>query len=165
MEGFFDLFNFQGGKELALFLVSMVPLIELRGSIILGAAMGMHPLPVFLISLVGNLLPIPLVILFGEKILNWLKTLKPFSKLAHWYEAKLLKKSQKVNRGYLIGLCLFVGIPLPGTGAWSGSVIAALLNMKMRQALPAIALGVLLAGILVTLGAYGVVGALSFLTH
>lgn len=165
MEGFFDFFNFAGGKELALFLVSMVPLIELRGSIILGAAMGMAPIPVFLISVVGNLLPIPFIIIFGEKILNWLKTLRPFRKLALWYEAKLLKKSEKVTKGALVGLCLFVGIPLPGTGAWSGSVIAALLNMKMRQAFPAIALGVLLAGVLVSLGAYGVVGALTLFTH
>lgn len=158
-----QLFDFLSGagKEAALFIVSMIPLIELRGAVPLGALMGMEWWKVFAISVVGNLIPVPFVLLLGRPIFGWLKKTRLLSGFAHWYENKLLSKADKVRRYEAIGLCLFVGIPLPGTGAWSGAVLAALLDLRMRSALLAIAGGVVLAGIIMTLGAYGVVGFFS----
>ena len=158
-----QLFDFLSGagKEAALFIVSMIPLIELRGAVPLGALMGMEWWKVFAISVVGNLIPVPFVLLLGRPIFGWLKKTRLLSGFAHWYENKLLSKADKVRRYEAIGLCLFVGIPLPGTGACSGAGLAALLGLRMRSALLAIAGGVVLAGIIMTLGAYGVVGFFS----
>lgn len=156
MEAIFNLFSF-AGAEAALFIVSMIPLIELRGAVILGAAMHMNWMHVLTVSVIGNILPVPLIILFGERLIRWLKTTRLFSRFATQYEAKLMKQSESVMKYSAIGLCLFVAIPLPGTGAWSGAVIAALLNMRMKYALPSIALGVLIAGILMTIGSYGTI--------
>lgn len=154
-ESLFELFNF-AGEELALFLVSMVPLVELRGAVILGAAMGMDILPTFLISVIGNLLPVPFLILLGRKIIQLLKKVKFLSKLTYWYEEKLLKKMDKVTKYEVMGLFLFVAIPLPGTGAWSGSLIAALLNMSLKRSFPSIILGVITAGVIMTIASFGV---------
>jgi Predicted membrane protein len=162
MRAIFDFFSFLG-KEGALFIVSMIPLIELRGSIILGAAMSMPWFTVLLISLLGNILPVPFIILFGRQIITWLKKVPLFSKLATKFEAKLMLKSKKVVKYEALGLCIFVAIPLPGTGAWTGAAIAALLDMRMSRALPSISLGVLIAGIIMTLGSYGVLGAVKLL--
>ena len=115
---------------------------------------------VLLVSLLGNILPVPFVLSFGKRLIHWLKTIPLFSKLAHRYEAKLMRNADKINTYSLLGLCLFVAIPLPGTGAWSGSALAALLALRIRYAFPAIALGVLIAGIIMTLGSYGFVSFL-----
>ena len=95
-----------------------------------------------------------------SKILDWLKTVPLFSKLAHWYEEKLVKKADQINEYAKWGLFLLVAIPLPGTGAWTGVLVATFLNMKMRQALPMIFLGVLAAGIGMVIGSYGLFGAI-----
>lgn len=158
----FDFF-LGAGREAALFLISMIPLIELRGSIPFGAALGMPWYAVFLISIVGNLLPIPFLILFVRPVFAWLKTTPLLRGLATKLENKLLSKADKVTRYEVIGLALFVAIPLPGTGAWSGAGIAALLGMRLRHALPAIVLGVLVAGVIMTAASYGFVGILSAL--
>lgn len=146
------------GREAALFLISMIPLIELRGSIPVGAALGMPWYLVYLISVVGNLLPIPFLILFVRPVFAWLKKTRLFSGLAGWLERKLLSKAGKVTKYEMIGLLLFVAIPLPGTGAWSGAGIAALLDMRLKNALLSIIAGVLIAGVIMTLASYGVVG-------
>ena len=156
----FDFFS-GAGKEVALFIVSMIPLIELRGSIPLGAAMGMAWPPVFLISIVGNLLPVPFIIWLGRPLFRWLKSTRLLSGVTTRYEQKLLSKADKVTRYETIGLCLFVGVPLPGTGAWSGAALAALLGMPMKNALCSITLGVLAAGVLMTVGSYGLLGFFS----
>lgn len=162
MQQLFDFLSV-AGREVALFIVSMVPLIELRGSIPLGAALGMPWYTVFLISIVGNLIPVPFVLLLGRPIFQWLKTTRLLSGLVTRYENRLMSKADKVTRYETIGLCMFVGIPVPGTGAWSGALLAVLLNMRMKHALLAILCGVLAAGVLMTLGAYGVVGFLGML--
>lgn len=160
MEELFKLFSF-AGKEVALFIVSMIPLIELRGAVPLGAAMGMNWMVVLGISVIGNILPVPFIIIFGEKLFAWLKTTKLLAGITHKYEAKLMKKADNVTKYSIIGLCLFVAVPLPGTGAWSGAAIAALLNMKLKYALPSIALGVVIAGIIMTVGSYGLLNIVS----
>ena len=141
----------------------MVPLIELRGSIPLGAALGMPWYTVLVISLIGNLIPVPFIIWFGRPLFKWLKQTKLLSGITHKVETRLMKKADKVTKYELIGLCLFVAVPLPGTGAGSGAAIAALLGMRMLPSFISIALGVVIAGVIMTLGSYGVLGAISLL--
>lgn len=144
------------GKEAALFIVSMIPIVELRGAIPIGAGLGMPWYWVFLISLVGNMLPVPFVIVLGRKILGLLKKIKPLEKIVDKYERRVLKNADKVAKYEAIGLCLLVAIPLPGTGAWTGAVAASFLGMRLKQAIPSIFLGVLIAGVIMTLVSYGV---------
>lgn len=149
------------GKETALFIVSMLPLIELRGAVPLGLASGMPWFEVLPICYLGNLLPIPFVMMFGVRLLDWLETLRPFAKLAAGYKRRLMSKSGQVTKYAHIGLLLFVAVPLPGTGAWSGAVIATLLKMPLRRAFISIALGVVIAGLLMAIGTQGVLGVAS----
>ena len=137
--------------------ISMVPVIELRGAIPIGVGFGLPFWPVFIASMVGNLIPVPFLILFTRRVFEWLRRksglLERFvSKLEKKAEAKedLLKKYE------LLGLCILVAIPLPGTGAWTGSLVAAVFNIRLKYAFPAIALGVLIAGIIVSAVTYGV---------
>lgn len=142
----------------AVFIVSMIPLIELRGSVIVGTAFGLPWLNVLALSIVGNLIPIPFIIIFGEKLIAWLKTLPVLARFTSWYETRLMSKSATIQKYAFYGLWIFVGIPLPGTGAWSGSLIAALLNVPPRKAFPAVICGVLTAGIIMTIGSRGIAG-------
>ena len=149
-------------NELWVFFISMVPLIELRGAVPVGTALGMNWMLVMVIAVIGNLIPIPFIIKFGEKVFEWLRKTKSLSGIFSKYEARLMRKSKDVVKYSLIGLCLFVAIPLPGTGAWSGAAIAVLLNMRMRYAFISIALGVIVAAIIMTLVSSGVFGAIRF---
>ena len=144
-------------------LLSLAPVSELRGAIPYGIAAGLEPWLVFLLAVVGNLLPVPFILLFIRKIFQWMKRYPRLAKIAKKFEDRAWRKSGKVKRSETIGLCLFVAIPLPGTGAWTGALIAALMEMRMKRALPTILLGVLIAGTAVTLIAYFGVEALSFL--
>ena len=148
---------------LYVFFCSMVPLIELRGSILIGAGLGLPWYSAFIISVIGNILPVPFILLFIRRILAWMHTTKHFHKVAEWLEKKAHNKSDKVLRYTSLGLVIFVGLPLPGTGAWTGALIAALLDMRMKYSLPAIALGVVIAGFIVTGIAYGFLSFLAFL--
>ena len=157
----FDVFLF-GGKDFALFIISMIPFIELRGSIIFGAAMGIPWQHAFLVSFLGNILPVPFLILLARPIFAWLKTTRLLAGFTQKVEDQLMKKADKVTvqKYSAVGLFLFVAIPLPGTGAWSGSLIAALLDVKMRYALPAEIAGVFAAGVIMTVASYGLLGAI-----
>ncbi len=157
----FDVFLF-GGKDFALFIISMIPFIELRGSIIFGAAMGIPWQHAFLVSFLGNILPVPFLILLARPIFAWLKTTRLLAGFTQNVEDQLMKKADKVTvqKYSAVGLFLFVAIPLPGTGAWSGSLIAALLDVKMRYALPAVIVGVFAAGVIMTVASYGLLGAI-----
>ena len=138
--------------------ISMVPIIELRGAIPVGFALGL-PLGLnYLLCVIGNFLPVPFILLFIRKILSWMKKVKRLDKIAIWLEEKAEKKSDKVMKGVASGLFLFVAIPLPGTGAWTGALVASLFDMRMRYALPAIFLGILAAGVIMSLLSYGVLG-------
>lgn len=157
----FDFFLF-GGKDFALFIISMLPFIELRGSIIFGAAIGIPWQHAFLVSFLGNILPVPFLILLARPIFTWLKTTRLLAGFTQKVEDRLMKKADKVTvqKYSAVGLFLFVAIPLPGTGAWSGSLIAALLDVKMRYALPAVIAGVFAAGVIMTVASYGLLGAI-----
>jgi len=161
MEQLFEFFS-PMGNDLALFLVSLIPFIELRGGILLGHGLGMDWLRVFLICFAANCVPVPFVMLLTRPIFTRLKRTRTFSGFIRRLESKMMKKSGKVlaHKYAVIGLIMFVGIPLPGTGAYSGSLIAALLGMPMKQAVPAIIAGVFIAGVVMTLASLGLFSAL-----
>ncbi len=144
-------------QYLIVFLVSMVPVIELRGAIPMGLyAYDLPIVAVTVISIIGNLLPVPFLVLFGGKVLHWLagfeKLGKPFRKILEIGEKKVAKMNKNAQRALFWGLFTFVAIPLPGTGAWTGSLIAITLGLNLKKSVPPIALGVLGAGaIIVTL--------------
>ena len=150
------------GDFWALTIVSCIPFIELRLAIPLGLSLGMPWYESFLISFISNCVPIPFVILLTRPIFGWLKKRKMFEKFVKKFEEKMMQKSEKVTKYEVLGLFLFVAIPIPGTGAYSGAVIAALLNMRLSKAIPSIAAGIFVAGIIVTIITYGtasIVGA------
>ncbi len=157
----FQFFSFLGKKG-ALFIVSMIPVIELRGAIPLGYALDMGVWETFFISVIGNLVPVPFIILLIRPIIEKLKKTKKLSPYVHKFEQKMLNKADKVMKYSALGLFLFVAVPFPGTGAWSGAVIAALLNMRFKYALPAIAGGVVAAGIIMTAISFGVSSVIGF---
>lgn len=153
--GLFDgLRSIPFGKELIVFLISLMPILELRGGLIAAALLGLNIVPAFIICIIGNLLPIPFILWFITPIFNKLKKTKHLSKFVNKIEKKALSKKDKIEKTEFWGLFFFVGIPLPGTGGWTGSLIASLINMDKRKAMLAITCGVLLAGL--------IVGSLSF---
>ena len=145
--------------ELAVFLVSMIPVVELRGAVPFGMGLGMDWRTVYILSVIGNMLPVPFIIKFFRPIIEYLKKTKLFGKLATKLHERSVKKSENVLKYKVFGLFIFVAIPLPGTGAWTGAAIAALLNMRIKHAIPVILLGVVCAGIIMMLLSGGV-GAL-----
>ena len=144
--------------------ISMVPLIELRGAIPVGILVSKLPwYECFLICCIGNLIPVPFILIFIRKILEWMKGVKCFSKIALWIEKKAEKNTGRVQKYAVFGLILFVGIPLPGTGAWTGALVAAVTHMKFRHAMLSITLGVLIAAVIMTLVSTGALGIFNFL--
>lgn len=149
------------GKELCIFICSMIPIIELRGAIPLGALYGMNVFETYFISVLGNLLPVPFILLFIRAILDFMKKRKRLKKVALWVEAKANKNKTKIEKYAYFGLLLFVAVPLPGTGAWTGALIAALMKMKFWKSFLFIALGVLGAGIIMSLISFGIAGVVN----
>lgn len=143
------------GKILATLLTSMVPIVELRGGIPFGAALGLPPAAVMGAAIIGNMIPVPFIILFIKKIFQWMRRFEPLAKLVSHFESKAESKSDRVTRYKKFGLCIFVAVPLPGTGAWMGALIAALLDMRLRDSFPVISLGVCIASLVVTGITYG----------
>ena len=145
---------------LLIFLISMVPIIELRGAIPIGLGMGLPVLPTYLLCVLGNMLPVPFIYLFARKFLIWgyhKPLIGPISKFCIVKGEKGGRALEaKAGRGLVVALLLFVGIPLPGTGAWTGALIAAVLNMRLKRAVPVIFLGVIIAGCIITLLTHGV---------
>lgn len=141
--------------EVIIFIISMCPILELRGGLIAAAILKVDLLVAFPICVLGNMLPIPLILLFIRRIIEWLKHFKRLNKLAVWIENKANAKSGNVGKYMVWGLFMFVGIPLPGTGAWTGALVADALNIRMKRALPAIFAGVVMAGVIISLVSYG----------
>ena len=138
-------------------LVSMLPVVELRGGIPFGVAAGLPMPAAFLAAFIGNMLPVPFLILFVRRLLTWLKGNVPlFRGAVNWLEQRTERKKATVRKYQFWGLFLFVAIPLPGTGAWTGAMIAAALDMRLSKAVPAITAGVLTAGAIITLLTHGV---------
>ena len=145
------------GANLIIFIVSMMPILELRGGILAASLLGVDWRVALPICIIGNILPIPFIFLFFKKILSWLKNTR-FVKFVNDFEKKIEKKSASVTKYKRWGLFFFVAIPLPGTGAWTGSMIAALLDMPLKDSIIAILLGVLGASVIMSVLSYGVLG-------
>ena len=151
-------------KWIVVFLVSMVPLIELRGAIPISQGFGLPLLPSYIVAVVGNMLPVPVIYLFARKVLEWGADKPVIGKFFSWCLEKGKKGGKKLRekagRGLFVALLLFVGIPLPGTGAWTGTLAASILDMDFKSSVLAVMLGVLLAGIIMGVASMGVFGAL-----
>ena len=136
-------------------LVSMVPIIELRGAIPLAMAINMPLIPSFIVSIIGNMIPVPFILLFIKALCKWMHTRKHLKSIPLFLERKVEKNKEKVTKYGKWGLYLFVAIPLPGTGAWTGALIASFLNFKNKDSFLAIAGGVITAGIIMSIFSYG----------
>lgn len=144
-------------KYIFVFLVSMVPIVELRGAIPIAEGLGLNIFLYYPIAIIGNMLPVPIIYLFARKVLEWGKDKKLIGKFFTWCLEKGEKGGKKLkesagNSGIFFALLIFVGIPLPGTGAWTGTLAASFLNIDFKTSICAITLGVLLAGIIMSLG-------------
>ena len=151
-----DLLGDKVPGELIVFLVSLLPVLELRGGLIAAKLLGLPMLRAFAICFVGNMLPVPLILLFIRRIFAFLKRFSRVEQAIDKLEARAIRKADKVVKYRLWGLLLLVAVPLPGTGAWTGALVAALLDIRMKHALPVIAAGVLIAGAIVCAVMYGV---------
>ena len=150
------------GKEAIIFIISMVPILELRGGL-LAAGPALLNVPMWTaipVCIIGNLIPIPFILLLITPIFNWMKGTKHLKPFVERMEARAMKKSDQIEKYEFWGLLLFVGIPLPGTGAWTGALIASLVGVKFRKAFPAIICGVLLASVIRTILSYTVLGTI-----
>ena len=144
-------------KLLMTFGVAMVPVLELRGAIPLGVAAGLPPAVACGVAILGNLLPVPLIMLLIRRVFDWLRGTSFFGPKIDWLERRAHLKGRLVRKYRLAVLVILVGIPLPGTGAWTGALVAALLDIRMRHAIPAILLGLIIAGAITTAVTMGVV--------
>ena len=154
-------------QYLIVFLISMVPLVELRLAIPYAVGMGLPLVPSIIIAVVGNMIPVPFIFLFARRILEWGKDRKYIGKFFTWClekgEKGGRKLEEKAGRGLYVALLLFVGIPLPGTGAWTGTLAASILDMDFKKSVLFVLAGVLLAGAIMLAASFGVFGAISFL--
>ena len=141
-------------------LVGMTPVLELRGAIPLGVAAGLPPLTACAAAILGNLVPVPFLMLLVRRIFRWLRKTAFFGPKIDWLERRSHLKGRLVQKYRLPGLILLVAVPLPGTGAWTGALVASLLDIRLRHAFPAIAAGVVIAGVIITALTVGVAGLL-----
>ncbi|MEF9916429.1 MAG: small multi-drug export protein [Lachnospiraceae bacterium] len=162
VQWFVDNLGGAAGKELTIFIISMVPILELRGGLLAAspALLDVEMWRAIPICVIGNIIPVPFILLLITPIFNWMKTTKLFKPMVLKLEAKAMGKSEQIEKYEFWGLALFVGIPLPGTGAWTGALIASLLGVKFKKAFPAIIIGIIGATVIMTLLSYGVLGNL-----
>ncbi len=146
------------GKELCVFFCSMIPIIELRGAIPMGAVFGMPWWHAYILSVLGNMVPVPFILLLIKKIIQWMSAskIKFFNKIANFLLRKVEKKRAGIEKYAFWGVCLFVAVPLPVTGAWTGSMVAAMIDMKFWKALLSCLLGVMISGVIMTIVSYGI---------
>jgi len=151
-------------QYLIIFLISMVPLVELRGAIPYATAMNLPLVPSLIICVIGNMIPVPFIYLFARKVLEWGKDKKIIGKFFTWCLNKGQKGGEKLKakagRGIFWSLVLFVGIPVPGTGAWTGTLAASFLDLGFKKSVLCVMAGVVLAGLIMLAGSLGVFGAI-----
>ncbi|MBE6629437.1 MAG: small multi-drug export protein [Ruminococcaceae bacterium] len=153
------------GAHFGVMICSMIPIIELRGAIPLGMALGMPWWQSYLFAVIGNMIPIPFILLFVKQFIAWMQRsrVRLFNRFGNWLVRKAEKNRGKIEKYSFFGVCLFVAIPLPVTGAWTGSLVASVIGMKPWKAFLSCLLGVMIAGVIVTLISYGALAAFSFL--
>ena len=145
------------GKEILVFIISLLPILELRGGLIAAALLDVNPVAGYIISIIGNILPVPFILLLISKILDWMRNskVKFFNKFAGWLDKKVDKHKGKIEKFGYWGVVLFVGIPLPGTGAWTGSLIASVLELDRKKTFIAVLAGIFMASVIMMLFSYG----------
>jgi len=148
------------GKEILVFIISLMPILELRGGLLAAALLGLDPIPSYIISIIGNVLPVPFILLLINKVLNWMRNSKVnfFKKIANWLDEKVEKHKGQIEKYGYLGVILFVGIPLPGTGAWTGSLIASVLEMDKKKTFLAVLVGLFMASVIMMIVSFGIVG-------
>ncbi len=144
------------GKYAMIFIISLMPILELRGGLIAASLMDMPMWRAFLVCLIANILVIPLVLFLMESIMNLLSKWKPLGKLINWFKEKTLKKKSTIEKYGYLGIMLFVAVPLPGSGAWTGCLLAILLGLDKKKSFLAALLGVFIAGIIMLIFSYGI---------
>lgn len=144
------------GKQLMVFIISLMPILELRGGLIAAALLGLKPVESYIISIIGNIIPVPFILWFITRIIAWMRTRKHLSKVAKWLDKKIDKHKGQIEKFGFWGLVFFVGIPLPGTGAWTGCLIAAVLEMDRKKSFIATMIGIFMASIIMMLLSFGV---------
>lgn len=147
-------------KEIVVFIISMIPILELRGGLIVSKLIQVPITTAVPLCIVGNIIPIPFILLFIKRIFQWMKKIRICRGLIEKLENRAMGKSDSIKKYEFWGLVLFVGIPLPGTGAWTGSLIAALLEVDFKKAILAELLGIILATVIMSIFSYGLLGAL-----
>ncbi len=153
----FSLWGTTAGNLIMTFLISMVPVLELRAAIPLGVINGLDIWAALIVAIIGNLVPVPFIIIFIRKIFKWMQSKSErLARLVKKFEDKANARKDKVLKYEFWGLMVLVAVPLPGTGAWTGALVAAMLDMQLKRAFPAIFVGVIVAGIIVTTATYGV---------
>ena len=147
------------GREILVFIISLMPILELRGGLLAAALLGLDPLPSYIISIIGNVLPVPFILLLITKVLAWMRNskVKFFNKIAKWLDEKVEKHKGQIEKFGYLGVVLFVGIPLPGTGAWTGTLIASVLNMDKKKTFLAVMAGLVMASIIMMILSFGIV--------
>lgn len=145
-------------KEMIVFLISLLPLLELRGGLIAASLLNIEYFKAALICIAGNILPIPFILLLLKKVFAFLDKFKSTKIIVDWLKQKATKNKAKIDKYGFLGLVLFVGIPLPGTGAWTGSLVASVFNMDLKKSIVAIFLGIVLAFIIMSIVSYGIIG-------
>lgn len=143
------------GKEIIVFVISLLPILELRGGLLAAGALNLSPFIAYPLAIVANLLPIPFILMFLTPIFNWMKKTKLFKGIVEKLESKAEKNKSKFEKGEFVALILFVGIPIPGTGAWTGALVASVLGMNKKKAMLAITIGVFMASIIMMILSYG----------
>lgn len=154
-----DFFLNTVGEELCVLFCSMIPIIELRGAIPMGALLGLPWWQSYLLAVLGNMIPVPFILLLIRAVIAWMakSKVKFFNKIADFLLKRVEKRRDQIERYSFWGVCLFVAVPLPVTGAWTGSLVAAMIDMKFWKALLSCLLGVMIAGVIMTLISYGAV--------
>ena len=147
-------------REMIVFVISMVPILELRGGLLAASVLNIDIVRAIWFCVIGNIIPVPFILLLITPIFNWLKQTRTFRPLVEKLESRAMGKSEQIEKYQFWGLVLFVGIPLPGTGAWTGSLIASLLGVKFKKAFPAVLLGIVIATVIMSVLSYGLLGAL-----
>ena len=143
------------GKEIMVFIISIMPILELRGGMIAASLLGLNPVESYFISVIANIIPVPFILWFINYILEFMRNSKHFSKIANWLDKKVQKHKGQIEKYGFWGLVLFVGIPIPGTGAWTGCLIAAVLEMDRKKAFVAAVIGIFIASIIMMLFSFG----------
>lgn len=164
VQGIIDALGGSVGKEVIVFIISMIPILELRGALLVaGPLLGVPVSRAIPLSVLGNIIPVPFILLLITPVFNWMKGTKRLKPIVDKLEAKAMNKSDQIEKYEFWGLVLFVGIPLPGTGAWTGSLIASLLGIKFKKAFPAVILGICMATVIMWFISYVLLGGVNLL--